>query len=140
MIMFFLWDKSNKCPWHIHTDTLPTSRHKEELEKLLNYLGVTGITFGTPRNPIGSNVSTIVNGLLNNQRVFVDKTNHAMSGIDIQPESPTQEAYNEIKVFNQQTQQTFMCWVREHPKDEKLMLLSKSGNTQLNWILALTIT
>ena len=139
MIMFFLWDKSNECPWHIHTDTLPTSQRKAELEKLLSYLGVTGITFGTPRNLIEINVSGVVNGLSNNQRVLVDKTNHAMSGIIIQPEGSNQEAYNKIKVFNQQTQQTFMCWVREHPKDKKLTLLSESGNTQLNWILPLTI-
>ena len=142
MIMFFLWDKSNNCPWHIHTDTLPTSRRKDELEKLLNYLGVTGITFGTPRNLIESNVSAVVNGLSNNQPVLVDKTNHAMSGIVelIQPEDSNQKAYNKIKIFNQQMQKTFMCWVREHPKDKKLMLLSESGNTQLNWILPLIIT
>ena len=41
-----------------------------------------------------------------------------MSSIVVQPEDSNQEAYNKIKVFNQQTQQIFMCWVREHPKDK----------------------
>ena len=144
MIMFFLWDKSNECPWNkTHNTTCLTSQRKAELEKLLNYLGVTGITFGTPRSPIEANVSAVVNdGLANNQRVLVDKKNHAMSGIveSIRPEDSNQKAYNKIKVFNQQTQETFMCWVREHPEDKKLMLLSESGKTQLNWILPLILT
>ena len=110
MIMFFLWDPSNECPWYKHTTTRQTSLRKAELEKLLSYLGVTGITLGTPRVLIESNVSTVVNKeLANNQRVLVDKKGHAMSGIvqPVQPEDSNQKAYNKIEIFNQQPQKTF---------------------------------
>lgn len=88
-------------------------------------------------------MSTVVNNeLANDQRVLVDKKGHAMSGIvqSIQPEDSNKKAYDKIKVFNQQPQETFTCWVREHPKDKMLMLLSEDGETQLNWILPLIIT
>lgn len=132
MIMYFLWDKNNKCPWYVCSVTVPTSKRVEELTKLLGYLDVAGITFGSPRNLIPSNVSQVVNGLSNSQRVLLDKPSHAMSGIaEVGLEVPK----TKIKVFNQETKITFQCWVQTDPKDKTLKLLSGSLKTQINWIL-----
>lgn len=141
MIMFFLWDKNNKCPWHLPNDTVQTSERAKELGTLLGYLGVTGITFGTPRALVESSVLERVNELQHGQRVLVDKTLHSMSGVveHVQPPEPNTQPYNKIYVFNQATQKTFVCWVRKDTKDQKLKLISESGATVINWFLPLTI-
>ena len=64
-----------------------------------------------------------------------------MSGVVDRKQSkdPKKGAYNEIEVFNQQTRNDFRCRVRTDPKDKKRKLLSKTGNTELNWILPVNI-
>lgn len=146
MIMYYLWDKDNKCPWHLPDDTVNSSARAEELATLLRYLGLTGITFGTPRTLIESTVRDVVKSLKPGQRLIVDKTGHAMSGEVMLVEETKRKTYNKIEVFNQaKKEQTmpddiFPCWVRESTKDGKTKLLSKTGNTVITWFLPVVVT
>jgi hypothetical protein len=142
MIMFFLLDKDNKCPWHLPNDTVQTSDRAKELGTLLGYLGVTGIAFGMPRTLVESSVRERVNELQPGQRVLVDKTSHSMSGIVEyvqQPPEPNTPPYIKIRVFNQATQKEFVCRVRKDTADQKFKLICESGKTVINWFLPLTI-
>ena len=160
MIMFFLWDKNYAPRWRYgYNITVQTSDRKKELEILLDGLGVNGlvvnglvvtvIALQAPTLIGERNASKIFKGLLDNQRVLVDKREHSMCGIVKLADSS--KSYKRIEVYNpakSQTQKAIDYILKEVGEDEKRKLVGEvhvkvngkltTQKFELNWILPLT--
>ena len=140
-VMAHLKKQSGKDAWYKSKDTVPVSSRPEQLERLMNLLGISGVSIETPISLTPVTLDDAMNKLEVGQSVQVDKTDHAMSGIvnerkyKIGSKHKTRKV---ITVYNQAKDNEFDVWPQGDAGQRKLT--SKSQKTVINYIIPLRIT
>ncbi|KAF4949369.1 hypothetical protein FGADI_8937 [Fusarium gaditjirri] len=142
-IMYYLLDRDNERPWSKPSASSIKAVRITALNTLLGYLGLTGITFGTPWSSNSFKLKDEFNALLRGQNVLTDRSNaasgsgHSMSGI-VGPQDGSGSPGESIHVYNQsRSRQEFVDFNLQQDSNEpkKYTLVNKSGET-LSWFVA----
>ncbi|KAF5022673.1 hypothetical protein F66182_5221 [Fusarium sp. NRRL 66182] len=142
-IMYYLLDRDNNRAWSKPDAIVVIPGRSFALTNLLTYLGITGITFGTPWSNNGLKLKEALNELPQGQNVLADKTNtggrtgHSMSGI-VGSQDASGSPGDSICTYNQSwSKQDFVTFDLKEDSG-KYILVSESGD-KLSWFMPVMI-
>lgn len=145
-IMYYLLDRDNDRPWSRPNASSIKGVRITALMTLLGYLGITGITFGTPSSSNALELKGELNILSRGQNVLTDRSNegagsgHSMSGI-VGSQDASGSPGDSIRVYNQSaSKQDFVTFdLKQDSTEPKKYTLVNSSEEALTWFMAVNV-